>query len=378
MFAHIFSYRLRCLLRDKETIFWTMLFPIILATFFNMAFSNLNNQEAFKSIDIAVVDDAGYQNNHSFKTALEGASTGSDKLFNLQAVQKDKAEQLLADNKVKGYITVASDIKLTVANSGISESIIKSFIDSYSQTSSALNTIISENPQNAQSVLKDISSRKEYTKEVSGTAAAPNNVLNYFYSLIAMACLYGSFLGNREVTDIQANLSTLGARVNIAPVHKLKAFIYSMSAALLISFTELLLLLAYLHFGLKIDFGSKTGLVIFTAFIGCLTGITFGAFVSSLVKKGEGIKIAIQLGVTMTGSFLAGMMYQNMKYIVQKNVPILSFLNPVNLVTDAFYCLYYYDGLTRYAYNIASLCGFIVIFSMGTYLMIRRRKYASL
>ena len=190
--------------------------------------------------------------------------------------------------------------------------------------------------------------------------------------------MYGSFFGNREVTDIQANLSALGARVNIAPVHKLKAFIYSMSAALAISFSELLLLLAYLHYGLKIDFGSKVCLIIFTTFIGCLTGITFGAFISSIVKKGEGIKIAIMLAVSMVGSFLSGMMYQNMKYIIQKNAPFLAYLNPVNLVTDAFYCLYYYDGLSRFAYNIGFLCLFIIIFSMGTYLMIRRRKYASL
>lgn len=378
MFVHIFCYRLKCLLRDKETMFWTMLFPIILATFFNMAFSNLNNQEAFKAIDIAVVDDAGYQKNQDFKSILEEHSKGSDRLFNLQTVQKDKADQLLADNKIKGYITVDSDIRLTIGSSGLSQSIVKSFIDGYSQTKSAVTSIISENPQKVQSVIKDISDKKEFTREVSATAAAPNNVLNYFYSLIAMACLYGSFFGNREVTDIQANLSTLGARVNLAPVHKLKAFISSMSAALLISFSEILLLLAYLCFVLKVDFGSKTGLVIFTAFMGCLTGITFGAFVSSFVKKGEGIKIAIMLGVSMLGSFLSGMMYQNMKYIVQKNVPILAFLNPVNLVTDAFYCLYYYDGLTRYINNIAFLCVFIVIFSMGTYLMIRRRKYASL
>jgi ABC-2 type transport system permease protein len=29
MFAHIFIYRLKCLLRDKETIFWTLLFPLL-------------------------------------------------------------------------------------------------------------------------------------------------------------------------------------------------------------------------------------------------------------------------------------------------------------------------------------------------------------
>lgn len=80
----------------------------------------------------------------------------------------------------------------------------------------------------------------------------------------------------------------------------------------------------------------------------------------------------------MTGSFLAGMMYQNMKYIVSQNVPLLSYLNPVNLLTDAFYSLYYYDSLDRYFLNIAILSIFAIIFCAGTYLIVRRRKYASL
>ena len=84
------------------------------------------------------------------------------------------------------------------------------------------------------------------------------------------------------------------------------------------------------------------------------------------------------IGVTMVGCFLAGMMYQNMKYVVAQKVPVLSYLNPVNLLTDAFYSLYYYDTLSRYALNIGILCVFIVIFCIGTYITIRRRKYANL
>ena len=36
MFFHIFTYRLKKLLRTKEMIFWTLAFPILLGTFFNL------------------------------------------------------------------------------------------------------------------------------------------------------------------------------------------------------------------------------------------------------------------------------------------------------------------------------------------------------
>lgn len=115
-----------------------------------------------------------------------------------------------------------------------------------------------------------------------------------------------------------------------------------------------------------------------TTFVGSVAGLSLGSIVSAIVKKSEGIKIAILIGVSMSGSALAGMMYQGIKYIIAKNIPILSYLNPVNLLTDAFYCLYYYDTFTRYALNIVLLCVFIIVFCLGTYFIVRRRKYASL
>ncbi|MDD3314796.1 MAG: ABC transporter permease [Syntrophaceticus sp.] len=378
MFAHIFIYRLKCLLRDKETIFWTLLFPLLLAVFFNIAFANLNKGEIFKAIDIAIVDDVNYQSNQYFKTALNEASQGDDRLFNLTVASKEKADQLLINNSISGYIVVENPINLVVNRSGLNPNIIKSFIDNYMQTVSSVNSILLADPAKQQELLSSLGNRQQYIKEISGTAAEPNNILNYFYTLIAMACFYGGFLGMREITDIQADISPLAARINVAPVHKLKTIISSMSASLLIHLTEMLLLLIFLRFVLQVDFGSKIGFVILTTVIGSIAGVTFGALISALVKKSEGIKVAILIGVTMFGSFLAGMMYQNMKYIVAQKIPVLSYLNPVNLLTDAFYCLYYYDTFSRYALNMGILSIFIVIFCVGTYSIIRRRKYASL
>lgn len=325
MFTHIFINRLKCLIRDKQTIFWTLLFPLFLATAFNMAFGNLNKAEDFKTIDVAVVDDVGYQQNTTFKSALSETSKGDDKLFNLTVTSKEDAEKLLRDNFIKGYILVESPIKLVVNQSGLSQ-----------------------------------------------------NIINYFYSLIAMACFYGGFFGSREITDIQANLSACAARINVAPVHKLKTFLYSASASILIQFTEMLILMLYLYFALHVDFGTKTGYILLTVFIGSVAGVSFGAFISALVKKNESLKIAILVGVTMLGSFLSGMMFGDMKYIVAKNVPIVSYLNPVNLLTDSFYSLYYYDTMTRYTLNMVILCILTVVFCAMTYFSIRRKKYASL
>ena len=88
--------------------------------------------------------------------------------------------------------------------------------------------------------------------------------------------------------------------------------------------------------------------------------------------------MGILVGFTMTMSFLSGMMYDKMKYIVDTKVPLLGYINPVNLIADSFYSLYFYDTLTKYFINIGILCVLSLIFSGITYLVLRGQKYASL
>lgn len=383
MFINIFYNRLKCIVRDKSLVFWTLIFPLILATFFNMAFSNITKSENFNIVNIAVVNDEQYQNNKEFRDFIEQHSAGNvDKntgkqLFNAKVVSKAEAEKMLANSEVVGYVTYGNPIGLTVKKSGFDQTIIKEIFDQYSQTGSTVFSIIKQKPTALQNGLADdLQSNSVYTREVQiGTKDKPDITVNYFYTLIAMACLYGAFFGLKEVTDTQANLSKRAARLNVAPVHKLKVLTAGMLAGLLISFTEIVLLISYLIFGLKIDFGNQTALILLTCMVGCASGISFGAVISVVNKMGEGVKIAILIVTSMTASFLSGMMFDKMKYIVQQNVPILAYINPVALITDAFYALYYYDTHTRFFVNIGLLSGFTVLFCLVTYLVMRRQRY---
>ena len=61
-------------MRDRITVFWTMLFPIILAIFFNAAMRNIDKAESFSPVAAAVVDDAAYRSDDAFRAALAGVS----------------------------------------------------------------------------------------------------------------------------------------------------------------------------------------------------------------------------------------------------------------------------------------------------------------
>ena len=80
----------------------------------------------------------------------------------------------------------------------------------------------------------------------------------------------------------------------------------------------------------------------------------------------------------MLGCFLSGMMGITMKYIVDKNIPIVNKLNPANMITDGFYSLYYYDTLDRFFFNFFSLLVFATILIVISIFYLRRQKYDSI
>lgn len=383
MFSNLFINRLKMLVRKKEVIFWNLCFPIILATLFNMTLVNINKTDDFKKVDIAVINNQAYQNDKSgFKEFLNAVSDDNNKdgLFNLEIVDEDEAKSLLEDNKIKAYVNVENNIELTVKGSGYEETITKSFLDYYKQRASTISNVIRLNngQVNHEKIEQIASESNNYLKNIKVSDNAPNVVVIYFYSVIGMTCMYSATVGSEEIRSIQANLSPEASRVSLAPVNKLKVFIYSGLAAFLVQFTLLIILLAYIRFALGIDFGTNFLLIILTSIIGTITGLLFGTCLSAILKISSNAKIGIIISVNMAFATLAGMMNDHVKYLVQQNIPILAKINPINLITDAFYSLYYYDTYDRFTNNILGLSIMSIIFCIITYVVLRRQQYDSI
>lgn len=100
--------------------------------------------------------------------------------------------------------------------------------------------------------------------------------------------------------------------------------------------------------------------------------------IGTVLKSNENVKVGIVIAVTMFGCFLSGMMGITMKYVIDKNVPILNKINPASMITDGFYALYHYTTLNRYWFNIASLLIFAFVMMAISYLVLRRQKYDSI
>lgn len=387
MFFHNFKYSLITLFRNKMLIFWTFAFPIILGTFFHMAFSDIEKNEKLDIINIAVVNNEAYSNNTVMQEAFKKLSdkNNSVQLFQTKYVSELEANSLLNDNKIDGYV-IANDYttKVVVKENGINATILKYVVDELSATDKIIKNFQVSDDGNSNTDIIDMTTI--YNKVLKMQASGDDNIkdissnnLSYtmieFYTLIAMTCLYGGLLSMVAINNNLANISNHGKRVSVTPVSKGKMILSSVLASYVTQIIGISLLFLYLYYGLHINFGNNFLLVILLTLIGSLAGISLGVFISCIVKSNENIKTGMVISITMLGCFLSGMMGITMKYLVDKNVPIINKINPANMITDGFYSLYYYDTLDRYLFNIISLLVFSSILIFISYIVLRRQNY---
>lgn len=378
MFFQLYKTRIKCLLKNKESIFWSFGFPILLSIFFSMAFGNLTSQDTIDTIPIAVIKSENV--NDSFIDVLNSMEITDDKkLFQIGIESKESAMELMNQGKIKGIIEFESDLTLYFNENGIEQSIIKTIADSYLQKSKTLMNIATINPDAFnQGLLEEIVQQRDFIVNGGNGQKNPDFTLIYFYSLIAMTCMFGCNWGFREMVDIQADQSAIGARINVAPTNKFKLLLSNLLAAFTMHFSSILLLFAFLNNILKVQFGDDLGLIILISIVGSLCGISFGAFVCVTFKINVKVREVMLTAVSIGGGFLAGMMNVDIKYLIATKAPIIGYINPSSLITDALYSLYYYETNERVFLNIGLLSVLTIIFVVVTFIKIRRREYASL
>lgn len=376
---HIYKTRLKVLLRTKVLIFWTLIFPIVLGTLFNVAFSNIMESEKFNPIKVGIVQNDNYSNLAGLETMINGISQDNDdQVLDVSYYKtEDDVKEALEANEIKGYYIVTDDIDIVVKKNGMEETIMKYVVDSYNQTYSVITNIIMFNAgQYKEEMISELNSNTNYFQAVS--IGNLDMTVLYFYTLIGMVCMYGGFFGVNAVNETEANLSKKAARLSIAPTNKLKNLLCALLAGFTIQIIEALILFLYLIYVLNIDFGDQIPYVLLMLFVGSMAGLTMGTLIGVSNKKDENMKTGIVLSVTMACSFLAGMMMEDIKYIIAEKAPLLAKINPVTMITDGLYSLYYYDNLDRFFYNIISLIIFSIIMIAAAYLFIRRKKYDSI
>ncbi|MBS1324613.1 MAG: ABC transporter permease [Ruminococcus sp.] len=376
MFFHNFKYSLKNAFRQKEFLFWILAFPIILGTFFYVAFNSMYEKESmFNKIPVAIVENT---ENTAFKEVIKELSSGEDAMFDSKFTDSQTALDMLKTNDISGIINVDSELSLTVSNDGIKQTIIKSFLDQYQIRESIITDTVNNNPQNLQSVIDAMSQEINCNESLSLSNGNMDTYIQYFYNLIAMAAFFGSISGLYIAINNQGNLSAIAARKCISPTNKLTSITASLLASFVAQVVCVSIGITYILFILKVDMGDKIPMVYLSGAVGSLTGVTMGFFIGSFGRLNQNVKMAISMSVTMLSCFLSGLMIGNMKSVIEMYVPIVNRINPAALISDLFYCLNIYNDYRRYTEKFVTLLILSVVFTIGGFLLTRRKKYASL
>lgn len=367
--------------RQKETVFWNLLFPIALGTLFHIAFSGLSAEEMFKAIPVAVVLENSEDS--SFKEVIDSLSEPDDDQF-LETVYatKEEALALLEQKEIMGILYEGTPVTLAVSaemsNMKLEQSILDSFVERYNMQSQAIVQIAMNHPEKladaAEMMAKDIA----YNQETTYSNGDMDEQITYFFNLIAMSCLFASTGGIVIALLSQANLSALGARKCISPVPKFISYLGALCATFLYQFLCVLAGLLYLIFVLNVNFGNELGYCILTAFLGCVTGVSFGFCIGCIGHLSDGVKMGLSMAVIMICSFLSGLMMGNIRIYVEQICPWFNRINPAALISDSFYALTVYQSKERYWTNSITLIIISAVFCLFGILTVRREKYATL
>ena len=226
LFFHNSKYTMLSMFRLKVTLFWTLAFPLLLATFMYMAFGNLfEKDEMFKTINVAVVES---ENDDTLMSVLESldvnhtdsASKSDDKadssnsfsdLINMKLMDSSAAKKALNDKKVTGII-YTEDASLVVDENSYNATILESILTQYKQQKNVFTNIAKTNPAALETAIAGLSDTTSEYKEISLSSGNQDEYTNYFYAVFAMSCLFASFSAVTATNRLLANTSPLGMR----------------------------------------------------------------------------------------------------------------------------------------------------------------------
>lgn len=335
--------------RDKGFLFWSLLYPILMMTFFHIAFSGVMELELEKvSVGIETENPVVY----SLETI--------DFIDIVETTEKN-SEVLLEEGEIDGFID--SELNMTVVESGINQTIIKEIVDQIRQ----MNWL--GKPYDSYDFSVDYISDRDQRS---------NSLVVMFYSLIAMVAAYSVYPGLESVNLVQANLSDIGARVSVSPLKKQSFLIAGGIVAMGLNLMSNGLLLLFTEYVLQIELFYDLKYSLLLILMGNLFGVSLGIFIGASNKKSLNFKTALCIATTLFLAALSGLFGPGIKLIVDSRFSIISRFNPIAIVANNLYRVNFLENTGGVLEGLVVLGIYSVILLTLSTVILRRRRYDSL
>lgn len=393
MFWNLFKYQMKITFRNREVQLWSIIFPIALGTLFFVAFGSVYDNTKMKTIDIATVyaldEDCIVDDMNISSFIPEGteemiwnqmcdqlAYDEDTKMLSSTVMGYDEALEALNNKEVDGVYVIHNikDIELMVLENGLNPSILSEILTGYRQN---FDIMTAGGFNMSPEVTGNINS---YVQQNSLAGENKDPYVCYFYNLIAMTCLMSIGVGSRILPDLKANHSAygvIGMRQEVSPASQTAMWVASFLARTFSQMLVAFFTLFYLIVVLGVNFGGSYGHIILVTVLATIMGISIGLLIGNLQVK-DGTLTGITMLIVCGGGFLSGLMFGQMKYLVEINCPIINRINPSAIITDAFYCINIVGIGARYYRSIITMVAVSVIALIVTAVIARKQSYKAL
>lgn len=219
-------------------------------------------------------------------------------------------------------------------------------------------------------------------REVSLTHAQPDSMVRFYYALLGMASIFAAQLAGESVWRLQPTSSAAGARRTVSSTSRMRLLIPTIGACWAVSTTFLAIAFGYICLTAHIDFSGREGLCLVGIAASSLLSCGIGALVGALPgRMGSDSRRGILMALTCLLSLFAGLYGEptmELADTIAQALPAATWLNPVCLIRDLFYTVYFYDTLIPFSLRLSACAGIAAVLLAVSAACMRRSAHEHL
>lgn len=270
------------------------------------------------------------------------------------------------------------------ASYDVNRAILESVATSYLQSEALIEELATHNPValSDPTTIENALGLSVSVREVSLTHAQPDSMVRFYYALLGMASIFAAQLAGESVWHLQPTSSAAGARRTVSSTSRMRLLIPTIGACWAVSTTFLAIAFGYICLTAHIDFSGREGLCLVGIAAASLLSCGIGALVGALPgRMGSDSRRGILTALTCLLSLFAGLYGEptmELADTVAHVFPAATWLNPVCLIRDLFYTVYYYDTLIPFALRLAACAGIAAVLLAVSAACMRRSAHEHL
>lgn len=340
------------------------------------AAGNEGNAEQSGSDELDAVDAAGPADAAGAASGSGTAAGSSDVSTSTSSVGSTGAPRIILAPAGSGTGSNASY--------DVNRAILESVVTSYLQSEALIEELATHDPValSDPTTIENALGLSVSVREVSLTHAQPDSMVRFYYALLGMASIFAAQLAGESVWRLQPTSSAAGARRAVSGTSRMRLLIPTIGACWAVSTTFLAIAFGYICLTARIDFSGREGLCLVGIAASSLLSCGIGTLVGALPgRMGSDSRRGILTALTCLLSLFAGLYGEptmELADTVAHVFPAATWLNPVCLIRDLFYTVYYYDTLVPFSLRLAACAGIAAVLLAVSAACMRRSAHEHL